>query len=281
MPKNAQDVFDRSRWFADRMLLDDLVFRLEHYRSGTWDGGDHFRFYKIKELVDQYAVHFRRHPGYQPKRILELGIFDGGSVAFWHELFRPEKHVAVDLIDRKDSPYFQRYLASRDLSGRIATFWNTNQADQRRLRSIIASEFDGPIDLVIDDASHLYSPTLATFEAVFPLMSPGGIYIIEDWAWGHWPEFAGPDHAWARETPPTRLVVQLIEAAGTSSELIASIDVCRGFVAVERGPQVVADPESFTLEGGVFRRPDYSARRSLPTRIRALLARTFGFARSR
>ena len=63
------------------MLLDELVFRLEHYRSASWDGGDHFRFYKIKELVDQYANFFARRGDFRPKRVIEFRILDGGSTA--------------------------------------------------------------------------------------------------------------------------------------------------------------------------------------------------------
>ena len=38
-----------------------------------------------------------------------------------------------------------------------------------------------PLDLVIDDASHLYGPTMASFEVLFPRLRPGGLYVIEDW----------------------------------------------------------------------------------------------------
>jgi len=41
-------MFNRLVWQRDRMLLDDLVFRLEHYRSADWNGGDHFRFYNMQ-----------------------------------------------------------------------------------------------------------------------------------------------------------------------------------------------------------------------------------------
>src|SRR5262249_33219395 len=140
---------------------------------------------------------------------------DGGSVAFWHELLRPRKHVALDLRDREDNPYFRRYVESRGLSGRIETYWKTDQADQARLREIVARGFDGPLDLVIDDASHLYGPTRASFEVLFPMLVPGGLYIIEDWAWGHWPGVIGPDHPWAGEEPLTTLVVKLVEVVGT------------------------------------------------------------------
>jgi hypothetical protein len=35
---------------------------------------------------------------------------------------------------------------------------------------------------VIDDASHLLDPTRASFNVPFPLVRPGGVYVIEDWS---------------------------------------------------------------------------------------------------
>lgn len=184
-----------------------------------------------------------------------LGIYDGGSSAFWYELFRPQKHIALDIKDQTDAPYFHHYVKSRNLDGRIKTYWKTDQADKARLRTIVETEFNGPLDLLIDDASHLYRQTRASFEALFPLLVPGGLYIIEDWAWDHWSEFSSPDHPWASEEPLTRLVVELIEAAGTSTQLISSILVYQGFVVVERGPQHVDKATYFNLEDHIIRRP--------------------------
>ena len=248
-------MFDRLVWQPDRMLLDDLVFRLEHYRSADWNGGEHFRFYKIKKLVDQYERFFSRRSDFHPERVLELGIYDGGSTAFWYELFRPKKQVALDIQNRTDTPYFHRYVESRGLEERIKTYWNTDQSDKTRLREIVEVEFDGPLDLVIDDASHLYRQTRDSFEALFQLLIPGGLYIVEDWAWDHWPEFSSPDHPWAGEEPLTRLVVELIEAAGTSTQFISNIVAYEGFVVVERGPQQIDKAIRFNLEEYIVRRP--------------------------
>ena len=82
-----------------------------------------------------------------------------------------------------------------------------------------------------------------------------GCNIIEDWAWGHWPEFIAPDHPWAAEEPLTRLVVELIEAVGTSTQLIVSMVIYRGFVVVERGPQQLDQATHFNLEDHIIRRP--------------------------
>jgi hypothetical protein len=49
-------------------------------------------------------------------------------------------------------------------------------------------QFDGgPLDLVVDDCSHLYEPTRASFNELFPRLRPGGAYVIEDWVWAHTP----------------------------------------------------------------------------------------------
>jgi hypothetical protein len=75
---------DRMRWHADRMLLDDLVFRIEQQRTDSWElGDDCFVLHKTKPIVDQYASFLARREDFRPERIFELGIWDGGSVAFW------------------------------------------------------------------------------------------------------------------------------------------------------------------------------------------------------
>jgi 2-polyprenyl-3-methyl-5-hydroxy-6-metoxy-1,4-benzoquinol methylase len=248
-------MFSRLVWQQDRMLLDDLVFRLQHFKSGEWDVPEYFVFYKTKVLVDQYEYYFSKNPAFKPNNIMELGIFEGGSTVFWYEAFQPNKLVAIDLLDREDSPYFQKYVEEHELFKKISTFWRVDQADKPKLREIVASEFIGPLDLVIDDCSHLYAPTLASFETLFPLLAPRGIYIIEDWAWGHWPEYIRPDHEWANEEPLTSLVIKFIEATGTSLRLINSITILQGFVAIERNDEKIENPANFSLEDYIVRRP--------------------------
>lgn len=121
---------------------------------------------------------------FRPENILELGMWDGGSLAFWFEQCKPRKIVGIDLKKRDDSPSFQKFAA--DKSDLIKTYWGINQGDSERLREIVRVEFSAPLDLVVDDASHIYEPTLASFETLFPLLRPGGLYVIEDWAWEHW-----------------------------------------------------------------------------------------------
>ncbi|AQU99939.1 hypothetical protein B2D07_03530 [Desulfococcus multivorans] len=260
--------FNKLNWQKDRMILSELLFRLEHYRNMDWDlGDDCFVFYKTKFLIDQYAKFWGLRPTFEANNIFELGLWDGGSVAFWFEYFQPKKHVGIDFQKRDNSPYFHQYVQSRHLEGRIKTYWDTNQIDVKQLRQIFLQEFSEPLDLVIDDASHMYGLTKTSFEVLFPLLRPGGLYIIEDWTWGYWAEFQKPDHPWFTKTPFTQLIFELIESVGTSrakndnAPLISDISVFKGFTVVERGAYNLTNPNQFKLNQFITRRskPQYTS----------------------
>lgn len=255
------DMFDKLVWEQDRVLLDDLVFHIEHYGEDTRElSEDYFALVKERQIIGQYADFWSKRSGFSPKNIFELGIWDGGSVAFWFELFHPQKHVAVDFSRREDGRYFRRYVDRRKLAERVSTYWGVDQADGERLKQIAASEFAGPLDLVIDDASHQYRATKSSFETLFPLLRQGGLYIIEDWSWGHWKEFQSPSHPWSRYPALTRLMIELLEATGTSNALISNLTFYQGFAVVERGEAPISDP-SFELDDHIIRRPERVSRR--------------------
>jgi hypothetical protein len=259
-------MFEKLVWRDDRVLMGDIVLRKEHSRSDDWDLGERcLRFYKTKELVEQYERFFATRPRFRANHVLEIGIWDGGSTAFWNEHLRPQKLVALDIADRDDSTYFREFVVSRQLQERVKTFWRIDQADAAALRALVQHELGGVLDLVIDDASHLYSPTRASFEVLFPLLPPGGLYIIEDWAWEHWPECHGSDHPFANLDGLSTLVREFVEATGSSKTLIASVSVFEGFVVVERGPRPQTE---LRLTDEIVRRPLRSP--GLPETVNAI-----------
>jgi cephalosporin hydroxylase len=245
--------FESAVWKPGRMTLNGWVYRLEgHATDESWDGVQDFVFYKCREIVDAYAKFFAEHRDIRTNRVIELGIWDGGSVAFWNEVLQPEKLVALDNSTRGDSPSFQRFIQSKGLEGRLKTFWNTDQGNGRRLREIVEREFNGTLDIVIDDASHVFEPTLASFEVLFPMLAPGGFYFIEDWQWFHEPEHEhSPMARWVAHNL-SRLAVQLMESVGTSDDCIASVTVTKRFLAIERGKVV---PPEFRLYNSIYRIP--------------------------
>jgi len=252
-------MFERLIWQPDRMLLGDLVFRLEHTRDDRWDLGERcFRFYKTRALIDQYE-RFWSSRSFRPRHMLEIGIWDGGGAAFWQEHLKPEKLSALDVQDRGDSEYFREYVSRRELNGRVTTHWRTDQSDRAALDRIVDEDLGGEVDLVVDDGAHLYQPTKTAFETLFPRLPPGGLYIIEDWAWEHWPDAQRPDHFWAEDSGLSRLVRELIEATGSSKTLIRRVTVFEGFAVVERGDQRVT---AFRLNDHIVRRPRWTHERA-------------------
>ncbi len=266
-PRRRDDgVFERLIWQKDRMILGDLVFRIQYELNDDWELGENcFLFFKGRRVLEEYRLFFSKKSDFQPVRIYELGIWDGGSIAFWFEYFRPRKYVAIDISHKLDSPYFKRYVRSRNLESRMKTYWRTNQGDANRLREIFQKEFNGPLDLVIDDASHVYELTKAGFETLFPLLRPGGLYIIEDWAWSHCPE-----HFHFAKTALTQLIFELVEVTGSCTGVVSTVTVANGFAAIERGDRELATEGQFRLEPFICRRP----RISEPHRILSKFADT-------
>ena len=242
-------------WQKDRVILNNLVFRLEQSKDNNWELGEEcFVLYKPKDLIDQYERFFSTHQKFNPDNVVELGMWEGGSVAFWFEIFQPKKHIALDLQSRTDSPYFQKYVNDRGLHERLKTYWHTNQADTGKLNEIWKHDFnEQPLDLVMDDASHYYELTKISFETLFPLIRPGGFYIIEDWAWWHW---QGLENHYSEATPLSKLIFELVEAAGSSANLIKNITIYKTIIVVERGDVTRQELGDFKLDNYIYRHPE-------------------------
>jgi cephalosporin hydroxylase len=118
---------------------------------------------------------------FSPRSILELGIFQGGSYVFLDKLFKPQRMSAVEIRPQPVASLL-RYVADKE--DRFVHF-ATSQGDREILKRIVRDELADELDFVVDDASHTYEGTKASFEFLFPLLQPSGIYIIEDWSWAH------------------------------------------------------------------------------------------------
>ncbi len=99
--------------------------------------------------------------------VLEIGILRGESLRTWKEYFPNATIHGID-IDPGCLQYHEE---------RITTTLGS-QNDEIFLRKI---ENDlGPFRLIIDDGSHVWGDIIKSFEILFPLLSPGGIYVVED-----------------------------------------------------------------------------------------------------
>ena len=64
-----------------------------------------------------------------------------------------------------------------------------SQIDSKFLASVV--EEMGGIDVVIDDGSHISQHVIKSFEILYPMLNPGGLYFIEDLHTSYWPNYGG------------------------------------------------------------------------------------------
>lgn len=102
----------------------------------------------------------------QPIRLLEIGVFRGGSIAAWLDYLPNATIIGVDTFQR---------VRPEEIAGlkhpRVQWFEcdSTNGAPDIE-----------PVDFIIDDGDHIQASQLATFRNFFPLLNPCGVYCIED-----------------------------------------------------------------------------------------------------
>ena len=236
----------------DSISINDIVFKINYSAAmHTMDSsGDSFVLPKTFEMVSYY---YRIGQTTRIKNIVDLGIFKGGSAALFHLLYRPERLVALDISDKREQA-LDGYIEKHFAKDTLRPFYGYDQGDGTRLRELIRSEFrTAPLDLVVDDASHEYSLTRASFNSLFPCLRPGGIYIIEDWGWAHWDGWAHlpADYQQSGGLFPdkpamTNLIFELIMAAATSPGVVARVGVTFNMAVIEKGPEAV-DPPGFDI----------------------------------
>jgi 8-demethyl-8-(2-methoxy-alpha-L-rhamnosyl)tetracenomycin-C 3'-O-methyltransferase len=105
----------------------------------------------------------------EPVNLLELGVYQGQSMRLWSRHFRNawSEIIGIDLDLTQCPPMFDNRVS-------------LVQADQAD--AIVADQLlaDDMFDVIIDDASHISSKTIAAFHVWWPRLKPGGLYVVED-----------------------------------------------------------------------------------------------------
>ena len=199
---------------------------------------------KPRPLVELYA---RLIEDLRPEYVFELGFYRGGSTAFIAELAHPRRLVAIDRRPSLSQADVEAY-ASRGLDDVVRIYGGVDQADRDMLVEIVERELDGnALDLVVDDCSHQYEATRASFNELFPRLRPGGLFVIEDWPWAHAHLGVEPlEGLFPDQVPLTRLVFELVLALPSVPGLIADLTIDPGAVVVRRG-DATADPDGFDI----------------------------------
>jgi SAM-dependent methyltransferase len=162
---------------------------------------------KSTEYLDFYEDLFRDIAD-QHLNVLEVGVFQGGSTLLFAQHFPNARILGVDI--ESPPPAFYDELERRGVTDRVRIALGS-QADTAFLGDMIDEWFGGELlDVVIDDASHMYDLTRATFDALFfDHVKAGGIYVVEDWGCGYWPKWPDGNADGAHGLP--RLVKELVD----------------------------------------------------------------------
>lgn len=131
--------------------------------------GSHRGMTKPVHFLEAYLPHFEKVRERQRVRILEIGVFSGGSLEMYRDFFggRDLRIVGVDIDEDC------RGFATSDTSIEIG-----DQEDRGFWRRFRQSH--EPFDLIVDDGGHTCEQQIVTFEEMFEMVTPGGVYIIED-----------------------------------------------------------------------------------------------------
>lgn len=136
---------------------------------------------RVHKWIHYPAIYERLFADYRGTdvRFLEIGVFGGGSLDMW-----------------------RRYLGQRaiihgiDIDPACAAL-NTNETpvhigsqDDRAFLQSVVNQMGG-LEVVLDDGSHVGKHQRKSFNSLWPLLSEGGLYVIEDVHTSYWPEYEG------------------------------------------------------------------------------------------
>jgi hypothetical protein len=122
------------------------------------------KWHHFLPLYDRYFARWRN----RPLRFLEIGVSKGGSLDLWRKYFGPEAVIfGIDI--NPDCAAFD------GISGQVRI---GSQDDPEFLAQVVAEM--GGVDVILDDGSHLMQHVHKTFGVLFPKLSYGGTYMIED-----------------------------------------------------------------------------------------------------
>lgn len=108
----------------------------------------------------------------KPRRLLEIGICRGGSLAMWPLIFDSVEVVGIDRDTSQISKACLDHFKESDQAISVA---------EVRMPSPDVTK-STPFDFIVDDGSHGPDDAIKSFELLWPHLSRGGIYVVEDWS---------------------------------------------------------------------------------------------------
>lgn len=223
---------------------------------------DAFQLQMSAEAIETFPA---LRPVLEFRNVVQLTGPDVGSAALTCLVGAPSSLTAL-AFGAADTELLMEFARRRGIDDRVHAHAGFSFDDMPALRGAVESSMVGrSLHVVVDDVSEEFATGRQVFEALFPMVTPGGSYVVDRWAWDHFliDGFAGvpqPDgtdpgsavreqlHAALRERKGDVLewlLPPLVRLARTAPDVVASVSVGKHFLVVERGPA--------ELQSGAFR----------------------------
>lgn len=137
----------------------NLVFKWDHYF----------------EIYERYFAKYIN----QKVNILEIGVFQGGSLKLWKKYFGDQVNLyAIDINPNCKS--FEEENVKIFIGSQEDTVFLKKVADELP-----------ELDIIIDDGGHSMTQQITSFESLFHKVKQGGIYLVEDTHTSYWYKYQG------------------------------------------------------------------------------------------
>lgn len=139
-----------------------------------------FQIMKWQHYIPLYDLYFSNLRHSKKKiRFLEIGVAHGGSLQMWRKWLGEDAVIFGIDIDPACAEF-------NGLSGQVRI---GSQDDKEFLDSVIDEM--GGVDIILDDGSHHMDHLAKTLGYLFPHLSDGGVYMIEDLHTAYWESYGG------------------------------------------------------------------------------------------
>lgn len=133
---------------------------------------------KWLHYFDVYDRHFSKYRGKEIV-ILEIGVFQGGSLQMWKEYFGGKAKIYGVDIDPRCKQFEEENIE----------IFIGSQSDRAFLRDLISRIPE--IDILIDDGGHTMNQQIVSFEELFKKVKKDGVYLCEDVHTSYWLDYGG------------------------------------------------------------------------------------------
>lgn len=157
--------------YHEQLLLENDLYRFacneKHTIMSKW-----FHYF---EVYDKYFKKFRN----TDVVMCEIGVCKGGSMEMWKDYFGKKATIVGVDINEECRKYENENIHIEIGSQDDRDFWKYFKEKYPR------------IDILLDDGGHTMEQQIITYEAMFPHISDGGIYLCEDCHTSYWEDYQG------------------------------------------------------------------------------------------